>query len=141
MATVLVSLKVFIRRRATIESFAPVSSTARKTLSPTFTRIQETHSSSSELPPYSLSGNFTPTFAAMSDLAIQANHFFLELDSSGEAFFLCRHFLGSPVAGEGEVAGALPAPLGVMVGGSITVTPSSPPLPPLSPFLGFLQGV
>ena len=36
MATVLVFLKVFSRRRATMESVAPVSSTARKNLIPDF---------------------------------------------------------------------------------------------------------
>ena len=92
---VLVFLKVFSRRRATIESVAPVSSTARKTSSPIFTRIQKTKSSSSEPPPYSPSGNFTSTPAAMSDLAIQANRRFLELDSSGGALFPGGRFLGS----------------------------------------------
>ena len=70
MATVLVFVKVFSRRRASIESVAPVSSSARKTLSPIFTTIQKTESSSSDPSPYSSAGNFTSTPAAMSDLAI-----------------------------------------------------------------------
>ena len=85
MATVLVFLKVFSRRRAIMESVAPVSSTARKTRSPIFTRIQKTESSSSEPHPYSSSGSLTSTPAAMRDLAIQANCLFLELFPSGIA--------------------------------------------------------
>ena len=94
MATVFVFLKVFSRRRATIESVAPVSSTARKAWSPIFTRIQKTKSSSSELPSYSSAGNWTSTLAAMRDFAIQASRLFLELFPSGEALFPCGRFLG-----------------------------------------------
>ena len=78
MATVLVLLKVFSRRQATIESVAPPSSTAGKTLSPIFTKIQKTKSSSSEPPPYSSAGNLTSIPAAMRALAIQASCLFLE---------------------------------------------------------------
>ena len=93
MAIVLVFLKVFSRRRATIKSDAPVSSTARKTCSLIFTRIQTTKLSSSEPPPYSSAGNFTSTPAAMRDLAIQASPLFLELDSSGEVLSPCGRFV------------------------------------------------
>ena len=98
MATVLVFLKVFSRRRASIESVAPVSSTARKTWFPIFMRIQKTKSSSSELPPYSSAGNLTSTPAAMKDLAIQAIRLFLVIALRGGViplWALLRVTLGS----------------------------------------------
>ena len=94
MATVLVFLKVLSRRRATKESAAPVSSTARKNCSPIFTRIQKTKFSSSEPSAYSSEVNFRSIPAAMRDLAIQASRLFLELDSSGGALSACWRFLG-----------------------------------------------
>ena len=88
-----------------MESVAPVSSTARKTSSPIFTRIEKTKSSSLEPPPYSSSGNLTSTPAAMRDLAIQTKRLFLELFPSGVALSPWGRFLGSPVAGVGVAAG------------------------------------
>ena len=123
MATVLVFLKGFSRRRATIESVALVSSTARKTGSLIFTRIQKTQSSSLEPPPYSSARNFTSTPAAMIDLAIQASRLFFELFPSGEALSPCGRFLGSPLARGGVAAGADERLLGL----------GCPPLPPLLP--------
>ena len=145
MATVLVFLKVFSRRRATMESVAPVSSTARKTRSPIFTRIQKTKSASLEPPPYSSSGNLTSTPAAMRDLAIQAKRLFLELFPSGVALSPWGRFLGSPAAGAGLAAGVGAATgaderLGGL-GGPFLPPPLPPPLPPLSPLGGFLAGV
>ena len=113
--------------------------------SPIFTRIQKTKSSSSEPPPYSSSGNFTSTPAAMRDLAIQAKHLFLELFPSGVALSPWGRFLGSPAAGAGVAAG-----VGIAtgaderlwgLGGPVLPPPLPPPLPPLSPFGGFLAGV
>ena len=105
-------------------------------------RIQKTKSSSSEPPPYSPSGNFTSIPAAMNDLAIQASRLFLELDSSGQVLFPCGRFLGSKVAGEGEVAGADERPGGLWLGVPSLSPPFPPPLPPLSPFLGgFEEGL
>ena len=105
VATVLVSLKVFSRRWATIESGAPVSSSARKTCSPIFTRIKKTKSSSSEPPPYSSAGNFTSTPAAMSDLAIQARCLFLDLEPLGEALSPSGPFLGVSNVRSGRSSG------------------------------------
>ena len=84
MATVLVFLKVLSRRRATIQSVAPVLSIDRKTSSLIFTRIQKNKSSSSEPFPYSSAGKLTSTPAAIRYLAIQASRLFLELVPSGE---------------------------------------------------------
>ena len=98
MATVLVFLKVFRSHRATIESVAPPSSTARKTSSLILTRIRKTKSSSSEPPPYSSAGNLTSTPAAMRDLAIHASRLVLELFPTGEALSPCGRFLESPWA-------------------------------------------
>ena len=111
---------------------------ARKTCSPIFTRIQKTESSSSEPPPYSSAGNLTSTPAAMRELAIQASRLFLQLFPSGEALSPCGRFLGSPSAGEGEVAGADECLWGFGV--PPLPTPLPPPLPPLSPLWGVLVG-
>ena len=62
----------------------------------------------------------------MSDFAIQANRLFLELDSYGEALFPCGRFLGSEVAGEGEVPGS-DARLWVLC---LKVPSLPPPFPP-----------
>ena len=76
----------------------------------------------------------------MSDLAIQAKRLFLELDSSGEALFPHGRFLGSAVAGEGVVAGAVERLGGLWSGVPSLPSPLAPSLPPLSPFLGILKG-
>ena len=104
-------------------------------------RIEKTKSSSSESPPYSPSGNFGSTPAAMSDSALGPSGLFLELDSSGKALFPCGRFLGSAVAGGGEVAGADERLLGVWLGVPSLPTPFPPPSPPLSASLGILEGV
>ena len=75
----------------------------------------------------------------MRDLAIQASSLFLELFPSGEALSPCGRFLGSPSAGEGEVAGADERLWGL--GGPFLPPPLPPPLPPLSPIWGVLVGV
>ena len=121
-----------------MENVAPVSSTARKTLSPIFTRIQKTKSSSSEPPPYSSSGNLTSTSAAMRDLAIQASRLFSEFFPSGEALSPCGRFLGSPAARGGVAAGADERLC--RLGGPPLRPPLPPPLPPLSPFWGVSGG-
>ena len=140
MATVLVFLKVLSRRRATIESVAPVSSTARKTSSPICRGIQKkNNSSSSEPPPYSSGENLTSTPAAMRDLVIQASRLFLELFPSGEALSPCGRFLGSPAAGGGVAAGADERLWGLA--GPLLPPPLPPPFPLLSPFGGFLVRV
>ena len=73
----------------------------------------------------------------MSGSAIQAGGFFLELDSSGEALVPCGSFLGSAVAGEGEVAGADDHILGLWLG-----VPSLPPRfpPPFTTRVTILGG-
>ena len=102
-------------------------------------RIQKTKSSSSEPPPYSSAGNLTSTPAAMRDLAIQASRLFFEFFSAGEALSPCGRFLGSPSAGGGVAAGAEERLWGL--GGHRLPLALPPPLPPLSPFWGFLVGV
>ena len=138
MATVLVSLKVFSRCRAIMESVAPVSSTAQITRSPIFKRIQKTKSSSSEPPPYSSAGNFTSTPAAIRDWANRASRVFLELDPSGETLSPCWRFLGS-TSGKEKIAGADERLQGMGV--PPLQPPLPPPLAPLSPLWGFLEGV
>ena len=75
----------------------------------------------------------------MRDLAIHASRLFLELVLSGEAVSPCWCFLGSTLAGEGEIAGADERLWGL---GFPPLPPPLPPsLPPLSPFWGVLEGV
>ena len=77
----------------------------------------------------------------MSNLAIQANCLLFELDSSGEAYFSCGRFLGSTVAGEEEVTGADKRLWELWQGVPSLAPPFPLPFPPLSPFLGVLEGV
>ena len=81
----------------------------------------------------------------MRDLAIQAKRLFLELFPSGVALSPWGRFLGSPdagggvAAGEGVATGADERLWGL--GGPFLQPLLPPPLPPLSPFWGFLVGV
>ena len=139
MATVLVFLKVFGRRRATIESTCSGVKHCPKN------PIPDSHEDPENKvllirAPYSPSGNFTSNAAAMSDLAIQANDLFLELDSCGEALFPCGRLLGSAVVGEGEVAGAEGRLWGLWLGVPSLPAPFPPPLRPLRTILGGFGG-
>ena len=70
---------------------------------------------------------------------MQASRLFFEFFPSGEALSPCGRFLGSPAAGGGVAAGADERLWGL--GGPPLQPCLPPPLPPLSPFGGFLVDV